>query len=279
MTEITGADPTEHYNAVVEAWAYLLGQDLHYGYFAGGDEDLSAATDALTDQMLTRAGMAPGLAVLDVGCGTGKAGCRISAEFDGEVLGISPSDRCISDANARAESLNLADRARFVLGDGTAMALADASVDRVWIMESSHLMDDKQALLDEAARVLRPGGRVVLCDIMLKRKLPLELVIEYRDEFLLLRDVFGRARMEPLSFYAQGFESRGLELLDATDITRETYPTFAAWHANASEHRERVVGLIGEHRWQQFADACEVLARFWDEDILGYGIVAAARPA
>lgn len=276
---VAGADPTAHYNAVVEAWGYLLGEDLHYGYFAAGSGTLGMATDALTDEMLARAGLAPGAAVLDVGCGTGKAGCRIAAEYGGQVLGISPSERCVSDANARATGLGLESAARFTLGDGTAMALADSSFDAVWVMESSHLMENKAGLLAECARVLKPGGTVVLCDIMLKQKLPLERVIEYRDEFLLLRDVFGRARMEPLDFYAEGFAGQGLEVRDATDITAQTRPTFGQWRANASSHKAEVEALIGTPAWQQFLDSCDVLEQFWDADVLGYGIVSAVKPA
>jgi 27-O-demethylrifamycin SV methyltransferase len=136
-------------------------------------------------------------------------------------------------------------------------------------------MQDKPALLSECARVVRPGGRVVLCDIVLKRKLPLKEVIRYRDEFLLLRDVFGRAIMEPLDFYLEQFRARGLHVADASDISRETYPTFDRWRENANHNRESVVGKIGAEAWKKFLLSCDLLEQFWRDDILGYGIISA----
>jgi 27-O-demethylrifamycin SV methyltransferase len=201
-SEYAPADPTQHYNSVVDAWAHLLGEDLHYGYFESGDEPLTVATDVLTNQMLELADLGEGLTVLDVGCGTGKAASRVAQEFDSEVLGISPSISCIEGASELIEKLGLSARAKFEIGDGTSLSQADKSFDRVWVMESSHLMDNKAALLRECSRVLKPGGRLVLCDIMLDHKLSLPQVIEYRDEFLLLRDVYGRAKMEPLDYYS-----------------------------------------------------------------------------
>lgn len=273
------SDPTEHYNSVVEAWAHLLGEDLHYGYFHTGQESLVDATDALTDQMMALAELSPGLSVLDIGCGTGKAACRLATEHACEVVGISPSVSCIDGARALASDQGIARGALFQLGDGTAVDFPDAHFDRVWVMESSHLMDDKAALLRECARVLKPGGRMVLCDIMLGFKLSLEQVIDYRDEFLLLRDVFGRARMEPRTFYEDVMQANGLVPSHGRNITQETAATFERWRINAAQNKEEVQRLIGTEGWQQFSDACDVLEKFWQLGVLGYGIVAAHKPS
>lgn len=270
-----GSEPAQHYNTVVSAWGELLQEDLHYGFFQTGQEALVAATDELTNQMLGLAELKQGLQVLDIGCGTGKAACRMAREYAASVIGISPSSACIERASALAKSTGQQHLATFCDGDGTALRFADRSFDRVWVMESSHLMQDKPKLLAECRRVLRPGGRVVLCDIMVKRKLALEDVIRYRDEFLLLRDVFGRAIMEPLEFYQQNFKSLGLTVAAASDISQETYPTFDRWRVNAIANRVSVSSNIGEHAWEKFLASCSVLEKFWQEDILCYGIVSA----
>ena len=274
-----GSEPVQHYDTVVGAWGKLLEEDLHYGYFHNGTEPLVGATDELTNQMLKLADLQAGMQVLDVGCGTGKAGCRMAAEYSASVTGISPSTECVERAQALAAKSRQLDLTHFCDGDGTAMAFDDISFDRVWVMESSHLMQDKPALLSECARVLRPGGRVILCDIILKRKLALEEVIQYRDEFLLLRDVFGRAIMEPLRFYRQEFELQGLTVLTETDISEPTFPTFSQWRKNATENRDSVCELIGERAWEKFVLSCDVLAQLWKQDILGYGIITAQKPS
>ncbi len=271
-------DPTRHYDTVVDAWDYLLGEDLHYGFFHRGEESLTEATNALTDQMLELAELEPGLQLLDVGCGTGKAGCRIAGEYACQVTGISPSKACIDKANALAHRAGMGESAKFLIGDGTGMQFADEQFDRVWVMESSHLMDDKSALLSECARVLKPGGRMVLCDLMLQAKLPLTRVIEFRDDFLLLKNAFGRARMETLEFYGEQLQDHGLLVDHSRDISPETLATFQRWRDNAERHRDVVTELIGEEAWSEFHASCEVLARFWQDRIMGYGILSASKP-
>lgn len=267
--------PTEHYNTVVGAWGSLLGENLHYGYFDNAETSLFGATEALTNQMLKAADFRAGMLALDIGCGTGRAACRIANEYGVTVTGISPSEECVTRARAVAQDMGLDASTDFVVGDGTQMAFDSDSFDTVWVMESSHLMPNKHALLQECDRVLRPGGKIVLCDIVLKQKLPLEKVIDYRDEFLLLRDVFGRAIMEPLNFYADSLRKNGLNIEVQRDISEQTFPTFEHWRKNAAANRARVVAELSEKDWQQFYDACHVLEKLWRAEILGYGIVSA----
>ena len=268
-------DPTPHYDTVADAWSFLLGADLHYGYFVPAGLDLAAATDALTEQMLRSAALSESDLVLDVGCGTGNAACRIANEVGCSVTGISPSVVCVENSSERARSLRVEDRATFEVGDGTALSMQDSSFDCTWIMESSHLMRDKPSLIRECARVLRPGGRLILCDIMARRELPLSEVIRHRDAFLLLQAAFGRARMESLEFYRDLFEQNGFEVVRADDISAQTRKTFEHWRANALANRGRVVDLLGTEAWQEFVDSCDVLDRRGDGELLGYGIVAA----
>ncbi|MBM4435075.1 MAG: class I SAM-dependent methyltransferase, partial [Chloroflexi bacterium] len=56
-------------------------------------------------------------------------------------------------------------RTRFVRGDGTRLPLRAASVDVVLLIEVLHHVADADAVLREAARVLRPGGRVLIEEV------------------------------------------------------------------------------------------------------------------
>ncbi len=273
-----GFEPPEHYDRVTPAWQYLLGENLHYGVFSGGKEPLAEATDALTRLMADQAALTPSHRVLDVGCGTGAPACFISERHGCRVLGVSTSEVGLARARERAAARNLSERVSFALADGMANGLPDASFDRVWVMESSHLMPDKRRLLAECARVLEPGGRLVLCDLVLRRPMTTRDVVQVRYELLLLRDVFGKAKMEPLPWYAEELERLGFRDLRQTDLTQATLPTFDRWEENADRSRDQCVSLFGERSWQQFVQSAAVLRRFWQDGTLGYGLVAADRP-
>jgi 27-O-demethylrifamycin SV methyltransferase len=255
----------------------MLGDDLHYGLFADGGEDLSTATGALTDRMVAAGQITAGCEVLDVGCGTGAPACQL-ASLGAQVTGITTSEVGVDAATRRAQTEGLAERVRFIKRDGMDNCFPDSSFDRVWVLESSHLMRDRPRLMAECARVLRPGGRLALCDIVLRREMPFDEVRRLVRPLRLLVEVFGDAHMEPLSSYVELAKAQGLEVEEATDLTDLTRPTFARWRERALRHESEVVASIGRESWSAFVASMDVLDGFWEDGTLGYGLLAAAKP-
>jgi cyclopropane fatty-acyl-phospholipid synthase-like methyltransferase len=253
----------------------LLGDDLHYGVFKTGVEDLAAATAELTRLMVAAARLEPGVEVLDVGCGTGAPACRLAAEHDARVTGITTSAVGVGAARVRAAADGV--DATFEQRNGMDNGFAEESFDRVWVLESSHLMRRRDRLVAECARVLRPGGRIALCDIVLRRPMPHEEVRRLRGPLSLLREVFGDARMEPIARYAELAAASGLVVDEQVDLTDATRPTFERWRQNAVRHRDEVVASLGEADWRRFVEACGVIERFWDDGTLGYALLAASK--
>jgi SAM-dependent methyltransferase len=70
----------------------------------------------------------------------------------------------VERARRYARQRNVAPRVRFLVADYTDTGLPEASFDVVWAQESACHAPDKRALAREAARVLRPGGRMVLAE-------------------------------------------------------------------------------------------------------------------
>jgi 27-O-demethylrifamycin SV methyltransferase len=268
--------PAAHYDRVTEAWGLLLGEELHYGFFRSGDEDLPTATAALTTRMIEAAQLEAGQRVLDVGCGTGAPARRLARDHGVEVLGITTSEVGVAVAGERARADGL-DAVSFEVRDGTDNGLPTASFDRVWVMESSHLMPDRPAVLAEGARVLRPGGRLVLCDIVRRREIPFAELRDRRREFAVLRAAFGAARMDPLPEYAAYAQAAGLTDVECVDITAETLPTFDRWQDNVHRYRRPAEEILGEQSVAEFEDSLGILRRFWQDGTLGYGLLSAAR--
>ncbi len=104
--------------------------------------------------------------VLDLGCGTGIAS-RVIAQrpgFSGGLTGIDLSAYLVEAAKKLAERDGVADRCRFLAGDSHALDLADAGFDAVVAHTLfSHLTDPAQ-VLEEAVRLVRPGGRIAVFD-------------------------------------------------------------------------------------------------------------------
>ena len=110
-----------------------------------------------TRGVLRRLGIGPGARVLDVACGAGLVTVPL-AEAGYEVEGVDLSPGSIEQARAR-----LADgvSASFRVGDAYALDAADASFDAVLLLDMLEHVERPEAVLREAARVVRPGGAVV----------------------------------------------------------------------------------------------------------------------
>ena len=270
-------DPVAHYDRITRAWRYLLGEDFHCGYFQSENDSLQTATDNLTNLMAEKASIGAGMSVLDVGCGIGNPACYLAERFGCQVLGISTSRAGVDLAARRARERGFSDRVSFSLADAMDNGLSEASFDRVWVMESSHLMPLKHELLMECARVLRPGGHLVLCDIILPRDLALADILSRAQDFIHLHYTFGRAKMETLETYRRIAESVGLEARELLDISNETVPTFEHWRRKLEKCREEVRGLIGDDGVEHFEASCEILPAFWRERIFGYGLMVAVK--
>lgn len=271
-------DPVAHYDKIIRAWQHVLGEDFHYGYFRAPGEALDAATANLTALMAEHAALGPGLSVLDVGCGIGNPACLLAERYGCRVTGITTSREGVALATERAARRGYAGKLTFRVADGMANGLPDASFDRVWVMESSHLMPRKDALLAECARVMRPGAVLVLCDVMLRRELPLSEVLSRAREFVPLHYAFGRAKMETLATYGRLAAEAGLEVMQTVDLSEQTYATFEHWRQRLAANAQAVRAEVGDEGFGHLQASCDVLEGLWREPLLGYGLIAARRP-
>lgn len=108
--------------------------------------------------MLERAGDASGLKVLDVGCGEGRF-CRLLSARGAEVTGVDPTVALLE----RARSLH--PEGRYLISGGESLPFEDASFDLVVCYLVLIDIPDFRAAISEMARVLRPGGRLLIANI------------------------------------------------------------------------------------------------------------------
>lgn len=121
-----------------------------------------------------RAELEPGNAALDLCCGTGDLTLELRDRVgpQGRVVGADFSERMLELANSKADERGLSD-VTFEWADALELPYADASFDAVTVGFGVRNLADLERGIREMARVLRPGGRLVILEITQPRRPPL----------------------------------------------------------------------------------------------------------
>ncbi|GII76242.1 methyltransferase type 11 [Sphaerisporangium rufum] len=254
---------------LVELWD----ENFHQGYWLSADDESSnkVATDRLTDLLIEKSGLSAGGRVLDVGCGIGTSAFRLAEATPAQVVGISNNQAQIDEANRRATERGLAGRVAFEYADVLALPYPDASFDVVWVFEALMHMD-RTRTLREIRRVLRPGGRVVITDLLQHGELA-------GEDARLIHEHMAEMQASPLldaDAYRALVAGAGLELAELSDISEHTGKTARRVYDAVNERYDELVAKYG-------AEAAGLLEVFRNPigllPQMGYLIAVAHRPA
>jgi arsenite methyltransferase len=162
------------------------------------------------------ANLRPGEVVVDLGCGGGLdiflASPKVGPE--GRAIGIDMTPEMIERARRNAEKSGVTN-VEFHLSTIDKLPLETSSVDCVISNCVINLAPDKQAVFREIVRVLKPGGRLAVSDIALKKELPVEVSSD------LLAYVGCVAGAVPIEDYKGGLLEAGFEHVEVVDTKRD----------------------------------------------------------
>jgi arsenite methyltransferase len=173
----------------LEAMAAYMGK---LGYTK---EDMASVPDGANMMLgcgnpVALASLKPGETVVDLGCGGG-FDCFLAAKEVGEsgrVIGVDMTPDMISKARRNAVKIQTGN-VEFRLGEIEHLPVADNSVDIIMSNCVINLSADKQFVYNDAYRVLKPGGRLAISDVLATAPLPDDV----RNDLALLSACIGGA--------------------------------------------------------------------------------------
>jgi tocopherol O-methyltransferase len=156
---ITPEAVADHYEDLDRVYREVWGEHVHHGLWRTGRESPAEATEQLVELVAAEAGVGPGCAAVDIGCGYGATARSLAERHGARVTGLT-----ITPAQYHyAVAATAGDNPRYFLRDWLANGLPDAAFDAAIAVESTEHVEDKARAFAEAFRVLRPGGRLVVC--------------------------------------------------------------------------------------------------------------------
>jgi len=134
-------------------WELLMGEQIHLGGFESSQD------------LADKAQIKPGMTGVDLCCCNG-AGMRFLCRVRGvsHMTGVDATARVVEQGRARCNEDGLSSVTNFILGDATKTGLPAGCADFVWGEDAWCYVEDKQALVSEAARIIRPGGVIAFTD-------------------------------------------------------------------------------------------------------------------
>jgi cyclopropane fatty-acyl-phospholipid synthase-like methyltransferase len=156
-------DQTEiHYR---RGWNLSKSLALHYGYWDKNTKHLLDALRRMNERMAELANIKKGDYVLDAGCGVGGSAIYLAQHIGCSVKGITLSKKQAESATANAVRFKVSALTSFEEKDYNHTDYASETFDVIWALESSGTATDKTRFINEAYRMTKKGGRIVIGDV------------------------------------------------------------------------------------------------------------------
>ncbi|AVH71159.1 class I SAM-dependent methyltransferase [Nostoc sp. 'Lobaria pulmonaria (5183) cyanobiont'] len=199
--------------------------------------------------------------ILDVGCGLGATTSHLLNYYSStDIVGINISSQQIE------RSIVNAPECKFICMDAVQMEFEDESFDNIICVEAAFYFDTREKFLKEAWRVLKPGGHLILSDIIF------ENTQHFGDWIVPQKNI---VKDQDIEEYKNIYKQVGFQLLDFVDVTEKCWLTHYRYLKSSIEE-EFQAGEIDEQTYQLNIDGIDGLL---NSSSIAYLLVSTKKPA
>jgi len=179
--------------------------------------------------------------ILEIASGSGGPALYLTKKYQCRITGIDINEEGIKTAAQSAVKANL--NAQFQPGNvNERLPFDDQTFDAVMCMDSANHFPDRLEVLREWYRVLKTGRRLIFTD-------PVVISGPVSNEELAARSNIGFFIFIPLEVTQNFIKQAGFKLIRCEDVTANVELTSGRWHASRQRHREDLIKIEGEERF------------------------------
>ena len=255
-----------------EIYRTIWGDNLHLGVPCGDECPHPEAMEHTNEIMAGAVDLGPGIRVLDLGCGYGSTARYLAAKFGCPVTGTNISQKELDLARERASGAGLTHLLTFEYEDFHKLAYPENSYDVVWSQEAFLHAADKNAVLSECRRVLKPNGSLIFTDILVRGDTP----AEDRER---IYDRVKSPDMWDLDDYRSALSGLDLPVSREEDWSRHVARSYGWVRDRLQENRETLLPRIGADAIDRTLEALSFWVNSANAGYIGWVMFVARKPA
>jgi ubiquinone/menaquinone biosynthesis C-methylase UbiE len=272
MTEENKNKPVDLYNSTYSNYSTQIYHDVRSEFLDGDMGQSGWLSMSEQDMFISWLKLTPESLLLDVACGSGGTTLRVAAETGCKVHGIDIQESGIINARSLAEQRGLSDRAEFQQVDvSQPLPFESDTFDAITCIDSICHFPDRELVLNEWKRVLRPGGRVVFTD-------PIVITGPLTDEEIAIRSSIGFYLFVPPTVNEGLIENCGLALLQQENRTDNMAQMAQRWHDAREKRADALREIEGDETFSGQQKFFEVAARIAHDRRLSRFVYLAQKP-
>lgn len=267
----------QFWDQISEGWQIVWGPHIHHGYYENNSTTLPPllAQEKLIEKLTELLEITPLTKILDVGCGMGGSSIYLAKKYQAIITGITISQKQVDLATQHAHAIKI-HNVTFKIEDALSLSsIENNSFDIIWSLESCEQFYDKQLFIEQAYRVLKPGGKLMLATWCSDKD---EYLNEFAKKYLKLCNAFDLPYMPTIQHYYSLLKKQGFDNINIFDWTNYVKNSWEIGISLVNAYSLLQILKISGWRGMRFTKQIKLMRDAFSQGSVIYGVFLAKKP-